>query len=143
MENNNNVEEDGIFRVAARQLIGAKKETDQYLNKINQKEIESVFTDASKAIVSAVDVVSLRDNYNLFQQKMEKVPPVAIVASATILPILLFKKVPSVKDPLLAMIGFGTSMYYCYPEVVSKASKRTLELYKTHVQPLVSPPTEK
>ncbi|EGG20916.1 hypothetical protein DFA_00783 [Cavenderia fasciculata] len=123
----------GVFRPAARAILSFFNEAKSAVpTNVGSAEstIDNSFKTASKAIVNSVDIVGIRDNYRKATKVVKEAPPALVVASATLLPILLFKKVPSVKDPALGAIGFCVSMYYCYPELISRGSKKVLEVYK-------------
>ncbi|EFA77787.1 hypothetical protein PPL_09285 [Heterostelium album PN500] len=128
-------EDENVMTPIVRSLLGFVQTTKDTIPELNNA-IDNGFKSAAKGFVNTVDVVAIRDNYRKAVDLVDRSPPLLIVASATLLPIILFKKVPSVKDPALAALGFGASMYYCYPELVSKGSKKVLEFYKTQTNQL-------
>ncbi|GAM24703.1 hypothetical protein SAMD00019534_078780 [Acytostelium subglobosum LB1] len=122
-------EDETFFTPVARTLISFFNASKEVTPKV-QQTMDDGFKSAAKGFVDTVNVVSVRNNYKKSMEMLDQAPPALVVGAATLLPIVLFKKVPSVKDPALAVLGFSVSMYYCYPELVSKASKRVVEFYK-------------
>ncbi|KYQ91768.1 hypothetical protein DLAC_07559 [Tieghemostelium lacteum] len=131
-------EDETIWTPLARRLISFKNHSTEIAPKVCEN-VDKSFTTVSKSLVEAVDVVELRENYRKGKEMVKKTPPAAIVATATILPILFLFKTPTtlskLKYPILATIGFGVSSHYYYPELMSEVSKKTIDLYKKYASP--------
>ncbi|EAL71228.1 hypothetical protein DDB_G0272152 [Dictyostelium discoideum AX4] len=122
-------DEHQIFTPIARGIIETidnSKELKKETCILVDKSIKNV----SKLLVNEYESPIYRNSFDDFKTYINKSNPYLVVAGSTLIPYLITKpKFLKLRPISFGLVGLSTSLYYCFPNEVSMAAKKSVDYY--------------